>query len=287
MKRSLTTDEAERRTLAALAENLTYEVMPFKSAVEKVRAHVPTEVPLTITATGGKGLEPTLEAAAQLARSGHTVAPHVPARLVAGAEELDAIVDRLEAAGVDRLFVIGGDAEEPAGEFREALDLLQALDERGHHFTDIGIGGYPEGHAFFPDEAIDGALRRKAPHAHRILTQICFDADAFIQWGTRLRQEGVDLPVYAGVPGPVSRQKLMRISASLGLGPSANFLKKQQSMLWKFFTPSGYRPDKLLRGLSQKLGDADTRISGLHIYTFNELEKAEAWRQELLAEAHG
>ncbi|WP_146338983.1 methylenetetrahydrofolate reductase [Nesterenkonia sp. NBAIMH1] len=287
MARSLATNEDERRTLHTLAHNLSYEVMPFKTAVEKVRAHVPTEVPLTVTATGGKGLEPTLDVSAQLAGSGYSVAPHVPARLVSGPDELNTIVERLEAAGIDRLFVIGGDAEEPAGEFHEALDLLRALDERGHHFVDIGIGGYPEGHAFFDDAVIGEALRRKAAHSHRILTQICFDPDAYIKWGTQLRQEGVDLPVYAGVPGPVSRQKLMRISASLGLGPSANFLKKQQNMLWKFFTPSGYRPTALLRGLVQKLHTADTRIAGLHIYTFNDLERTEAWRQELLAQARG
>ncbi len=133
---------------------------------------------------------------------------------------------------------------------------------------------------------IGEALRRKAAHSHRILTQICFDPDAYIKWGTQLRQEGVDLPVYAGVPGPVSRQKLMRISASLGLGPSANFLKKQQNMLWKFFTLR-IPADGASAGLVQKLHTADTRIAGLHIYTFNDLERTEAWRQELLAQARG
>lgn len=264
-----------------------YEVMPFKSAKDKVAAEVPTEVPLTITATGGKGLEPTLDTAFFLREQGYTVAPHIPARMVSGAAELDQIASRMEAADIDRIFVIAGDAEEPAGEFHQALDLLHALHERGHNFTNVGIGGYPEGHAFFPQEDIDQALREKSPYADRILTQICFSADAFIQWGSRIKAEGVDLPIYAGMPGPVSRQKLARVSAGLGLGQSASFLKKQQNMFWKFFSPSGYKPTKLLRGLVQQLSgeQADTAISGFHIFTFNDLAHTEAWRRDLIAQA--
>lgn len=285
MAKRIATTAGEREVLAGLLSRIGYEVMPFSTAVDKVLADVPTEVPLTITATGGKGLEPTLATATALAAQGYAVAPHVPARLVAGPEELDTVVSRLEAAEVDRIFLIAGDAEEPAGEFRGTLDLLRALEDRGHHFADIGIGGYPEGHALLPQEEIDQALRDKAPHADRILTQMCFSAEALIAWGERIAGEGVDLPVQVGMPGPVSRQKLMRVSAGLGLGRSANFLKKQQGMVRKFFSPSGYKPTKLIRDLVQKLPEADTSIAGFHIFTFNDLARTEEWRRELVAEA--
>lgn len=272
----------EKRALARLLDTIGYEVMPFKSAVSKVIADVPTEVPLTITATGGKGLEPTLSAAIELTEKGYIVAPHIPARLVSGPEELDRIVTRLEDAGVSRVFIVAGDAEQPAGVFNDALDLLQALAERGHSFSDIGIGGYPEGHALFTDEQIDTAIRDKAPYADRILTQICFNSDTVLNWAARLQREGVELPIAVGMPGPVSRQKLMRISAGLGLGRSANFLKKQQNMFWRFFSPSGYTPTRLIRGLVQDLAKFDTAITGFHIFTFNDLARTEAWRRELI-----
>ncbi|WP_210410178.1 methylenetetrahydrofolate reductase [Nesterenkonia sp. NBAIMH1] len=284
MAKPIAATDAEKQALAKLLSHIGYEIMPFKSAKDKVLAEVPTDVPLTVTATGGKGLEPTLELAILLHQQGYTVAPHLPARLVTGAEELDRIVTRLESAEIRRVFIIAGDAEESAGEFHGALDLLKALERRGHHFENIGIGGYPEGHAFFPTEDIDQALRDKAPYADRILTQICFSADTFLTWGERVRSEGVDLPIYAGMPGPVSRQKLMRISASLGLGQSASFLKKQQNMLWKFFSPSGYKPTKLLRGLVQNLAGSEANIAGLHIFTFNDLAAAEQWRRDLIAQ---
>jgi methylenetetrahydrofolate reductase (NADPH) len=276
--------EDEKNVLASLVANIGYEVMPFKSVKEKVLAAVPTEIPLTVTATGGKGLEPTIETSIFLREKGYTVAPHVPARMVSGPEELDALVSRLEAAQIDRIFIVGGDAEEPAGEFTDALGLLQSLRKRGHHFNDIGIGGYPEGHAMFPQSDIDRALDDKAEYADRILTQICFNPDTVTAWASGIRNRGVQLPVYAGMPGPVSRQKLMRISAGLGLGQSANFLKKQQNMLWKFFSPSGYKPSKLIRGLVRNLAQSESTITGFHIFTFNDLATTETWRRELVAQ---
>ena len=285
--RLLAATDAQRNTLASLLENIGYEIMPFKTAREKVVAEVPANIPLTITATGGKGLEPTLETAVYLRGRGYSVAPHLPARLVRDAEELDAVIRRLEAAEIDRVFVVGGDAEEAAGDFPDAHSLLTAMTGRGHHFTDVGIGGYPEGHASFSDDVMNSALREKAPLATRILTQICFNPATFLDWGSRVRSEGIDLPIYAGMPGPVSRQKLLRVSAGLGLGQSANFLKKQQNMFWRFFSPSGYEPTQLIRGLVQALPASDAAVKGFHIFTFNDLAQTEAWRQGMLKQVHG
>ncbi|MBA3388956.1 MAG: 5,10-methylenetetrahydrofolate reductase, partial [Rubrobacter sp.] len=80
----------------------------------------------------------------------------------------------------------------------------------------------------------------------------------------------------------VNRQKLMRISASIGLGESARFLMKQRNWLLKMFMPGGYSPDRLVRSLKPDLADPDSNVEGFHIYTFNDVEKTEAWRREML-----
>jgi methylenetetrahydrofolate reductase (NADPH) len=84
------------------------------------------------------------------------------------------------------------------------------------------------------------------------------------------------------MPGSVSRQKLMRISASIGIGESARFLKKQSSWLLRMMLPGGYSPDRLIKGLAPSLADPQNKVRGFHIYTFNEVEKTEAWRREKL-----
>jgi hypothetical protein len=39
-----------------------------------------------------------------------------------------------------------------------------------------------------------------------------------------------------------------------------------------------YRPERLLKPLASHLARRDNRIAGLHVYTFNDVERAERWR---------
>ena len=89
-------------------------------------------------------------------------------------------------------------------------------------------------------------------------------------WARRVRSRGVRLPIRVGMPGYVNRQKLLRISASIGLGESARFLRRQRNWLLKLFLPGGYSPDRLIEGLKPGFADPESNIQGLHIYTFNE-----------------
>ncbi|WP_199432004.1 methylenetetrahydrofolate reductase [Qaidamihabitans albus] len=271
-----------RSALAGLVRNISYEVMPFKNTEESVLAHVPAAVPLTVTVTEAKGIDATLELTERLVRHGYTVAPHLPARQFLDRSHVGDVVARLREAGVRSVFVIGGDAPEPAGRFPDAQSLLQAMEEAGHSFGEVGVGGYPEGHAAIPQETIDLALKQKAPMATRVITQICFDAATTASWAARIAASGIELPVQVGIPGPVNRQKLMRIASGIGLGQSARFLRKQQSLLWRFLLPGGYHPTRLARRIGAAAPGAGGNIRGLHIFTFNELRKTELWRQELL-----
>lgn len=271
-----------RSSLIDLVRNISYEIMPFKNTEHAVLEHVPTTIPLTVTVTEAKGIAATLDLTERLQRHGYHVAPHLPARQFVHAGQVEDVVARLREAGVRSVFVIGGDAPAPAGSFPDAYSLLQSMEAADHPFEEVGIGGYPEGHAAIPQEAVDLALKQKAPLATRVLTQICFDATTTTSWAAGIAASGVELPVYVGMPGPVSRQKLMRISAGIGLGQSARFLQKQQSLLWRFLLPGGYDPTKLAKRLGGAVPKVSSNIRGLHIFTFNELRKTEMWRRELL-----
>lgn len=272
-----------RDALAGALRDASYEVLPFKDTEEAVLAHVPRDVPLTVTTTEAKGLEPTLSLAERLTRHGYIAAPHLAARLVKDEVHLADIVARLDDANVEGVFVIGGDAPQAAGRFSDALSLLEALEAGGHRFRRIGIGGYPEGHGHISAEAIEQALVRKAPHADYVVTQLCFDARTTIRWAMNVSHVGVRLPVRVGIPGAVNRQKLVRISAGLGLGQSARFIAKQQSLFWRFFLPGGYSPNRLVERLADSTAHPGSTLAGFHIFTFNELERTEAWRQAWLS----
>jgi len=279
-----TRDSARRHTrLAELMRNVSYEVIPLRSTEQAVLAHVPTTIPLTVTVTEARGMEATLSLSERLVAQGYDVAPHLAARLFVDRDHVADIVARLRTAGVRSVFVIAGDAREPVGTIPDAYALLQAMQAVGHPFEEVGIAGYPEGHTLIPPDALDLAMKQKAPLATRLVTQICFDPTTTSEWAARIAAFGVRLPVRAGLPGPVSRQKLIRISAALGLGRSARFLQKQQSLLWRFLLPGGYHPTRLAKRLGSAVTRTTNNIQGMHIFTFNELAKTEAWRRELLS----
>ncbi|MEI4273853.1 methylenetetrahydrofolate reductase [Klenkia sp. LSe6-5] len=273
---------AARAELSQALDRVGYEVIPFKRTEEAVRAHVPTTVPLTVTASPAKGQDATVDLAVALAGRGYAVSPHLSAQQVRDQAHLAEIVDRCRTAGITGVFVVGGDPTDEPTAFRHAQDLLVALHELDHGFTDIGIGGHPEGHPEVSDDVLFQALADKAPLATHITTQIVFDPGTILAWARELKRRGIDLPVHIGVPGAVHRQKLLRVSGGLGIGESAKFLKKQQNLLWRFFLPGGYRPDPIIRGLAPHLGGPDNAITGFHVFTFNDLGPTEAWRQRTL-----
>jgi methylenetetrahydrofolate reductase (NADPH) len=272
-----------RASLRRAFATLGVEVIPFASTEEKVLANVPREVRLTVTASPARGQDATVDLSVRLAGHGYTVAPHLSARQVRDRAHLAGIVSRCRDAGVTGVFVVGGDPTDTPTRFADAYELLLALHELDHGFTDVGIGGHPEGHPSVPDALLLQVLKLKAELATHITTQIVFDPAAILAWARELTGHGIDLPVHVGVPGAVHRQKLLRVSGSLGIGESARFLRKQQNLLWRFFVPGGYNPNTIIEGLAPHIGRPDNAIAGFHIFSFNDLAPTEAWRRSTLA----
>ncbi len=276
-------ENPNKTALSEILRKPRYEVIPLPGIEEQVFEHLPKDVTLTVTASPKKGLDATLDTAGQLSESGFTVSPHLSARLVADERHLREILQRMNEQGMREAFVIAGDAAVPAGKFAGAAELLAEMAEIGHGLERIGISGYPESHPFISDEATIRAMNEKAPYATYIASQICFDPKVTSGWVQRVRERGVELPVYIGMPGVVKQQKLMRIAGSIGLGESARFLRKQRNVVLRLLQPGGYRPDRLIEGLMPAIEDPWYRIHGFHIYTFNELRETEAWRLRMLS----
>jgi methylenetetrahydrofolate reductase (NADPH) len=248
-------------TIAEALRRPRYEMIPLRGVEEAVVEHVPKSIKLTVTASPKKGIEETLRLAERLSGRGYEVAPHISARLVRDEAYLEDVLGRLRGAGIKDAFVIAGDADEPAGKFEGAAALLGTMAEIGHPLEDVGISGYPESHPLISDETTIQAMYDKI---------------------RRVRNRGVELPIYIGIPGVVNTTKLMRISGSIGLGESARFLKKYGNRFFRMLLPGRYSPDRLVKDLTPSLMDPRCKVNGFHIYTFNEVGKTEAWRLEKL-----
>jgi methylenetetrahydrofolate reductase (NADPH) len=273
---------AAAHPLLAVLQRPRYEILPLEGVEDEVSAHLPPGSKVTLTASPSKGLESTLRVADELAPRDYAVVPHLSARLIRDRSHLEEIVARLREANVREVFVIAGDARQPAGEFAGAAELLEAMGRLRETFAEIGITGYPESHHFISDETTIEAMFAKEPMATYIVSQICFDADVIATWVKRVRDRGTHLPIWIGVPGAVDARKLTRTSLRIGLGQSVRFLRAQRGLLRRFLSPRRYTPTDLLEQLSPTFADPAARVGGIHVYTFNELKETETWRRELV-----
>ena len=186
-------------TIARLLRTARLEVLPTDSITAEVRAHAPQHRTVTITASESLGLDATLAVACALRADGRRVVPHLAARMVSGRSHLEDIVDRLHAAGVDAVFVPGGDATPGPGAYTSSLALLRDLEQMDHPFRDIGVAAYPESHPTIPDAEVVRALADKHPFATEMVSNLCFDPDALSAWIRSARDRGTALPLWLGV----------------------------------------------------------------------------------------
>jgi methylenetetrahydrofolate reductase (NADPH) len=281
------TDRPDRRPagavgVGALLARSRFEVVPLPSA-EAQAAHLPTGTTVTVTCSPRRGVDATVALAERLAAGGLHAVPHVAARGVRDREHLRDVVRRLGDAGIDEAFVIGGDPGEPVGPFESALDLLEALDVLGRPLARIGVAGYPERHPFIGRETLFRALADKRPLASYVVTQICFDPAAVVRWWGELRDRGIDLPVYVGMPGAVTRRKLLEIALRIGVGDSIRYLSKHGGLVARLMRRGSFRPDAFVAGLSSSLAEPGHPVAGFHINTFNQVRTTERWRQRAMA----
>lgn len=256
-----------------LLDNSAFELIPMKTTLEHALI-LPPGTKVTITASPVRGMGATIDLTEELAALGLDVIPHISARLTKSKGELEQIVGRLREIDIEEIFVVGGDADDP-GDFFDAMDLIRHLDTLEHPFTRIGVTGYPEGHPNIGDDLLIQALLEKQPYASSVTTQMCFDIEAIRAWIVRIRSLGVELPVVIGIPGVTELTKLIGISARIGVGTSLRFLSKNRSLATKLLRP--YAPDALVDSLAELAEDPDLGVSGLHIYTFNQVEATLEW----------
>ena len=270
-----------------LVENMVFELIPLKSVDAGIDA-LPANSLVSVTASPVKGLDATMELTDQIRDKGHRPVPHIAARLVGGPEHVAKIAKWMKTEGYETLFCVAGDAEEPAGPYEGAHAFLSDLFAQDHGLKKVGITSYPDGHALISSEICHEqlhakqALLKEAGVEGWASTQMCFDTDLITSWLRAERAAGFDLPVHLGIPGVVDRTKLMTMGVRLGVGASLRFLKKNRAAVTKLMAPGSYDPNDILDPMINDLSDLN--ISGLHVFTFNQVEATEQWRQAVITD---
>lgn len=276
----------ERAALERVLADPTFELIPLKNAREQASA-LPRGATVSVTASPGKGIEATVDLAIELEQAGLRAIPHLSARMIRDRAHLSELLTRLSDAGIDRAFVVGGDADEP-GEFLDGLSLLRAMADLGKLPSALGCPCYPQGHPDIPEGALEQALRDKAPFVRYMTTQLCFDPKAIARFVAARRAERNTLQVKIGLPGVAEIPKLLSISARIGVRDASKFVLKNARFVGALLRSGGiYRPTALVDKLAPLIADPAADVVGFHVYTFNNVAATDEWRQSALRAVAG
>lgn len=280
MAQDLTDDE--RLALLDAVRESYMEIFPTSTIESKLDVLEPGSY-IAVTCSPTKGVDETLDMSERLAKQGFRVVPHIAARMVRNKAHLREIISRINDSTIVSIFVPGGDAEQPVGDYARALDLLRDLADIEHQFIEIGIAAHPEGHPAASDEQLLNELLAKQEFANYIVTQMCFDAGRIENWLREIRDRGVHLNAWLGMPGAADRGALIRTSLRIGVGDSVRFLKRQGKKAAHLMAASEYRPDELQYSLALVIANPDLKVAGQHVFCFNQVERAEQWRHDFIA----
>jgi methylenetetrahydrofolate reductase (NADH) len=238
--------------------------------------------------TPGTTFENAVELSARLRREGMEPVPHVVARRIQSLSVLEDFFARLAGeAGVVQVLVVAGDTAKPAGSLDSSLQVLDSGLLEKYKITTIGVAGHPEGHPSVSDNVLRQALKQKNAYAERtgagvyIVTQFTFSATPVIAWE---RSHGADirrLPVTVGLPGLASAKTLLKYALECGVGASLEAFSKHYSSFTKLLTVSA--PNSTILALARhRLESPQTRIAGVHFFTFGGFERTAEWANAIV-----
>jgi methylenetetrahydrofolate reductase (NADPH) len=201
-------------------------------------------------------------------------------------EEMNAILDRYAASGIENILALSGDPPRTMGNydrsrdaFRYAEELVRfirsrtgAPDARGFG---IGVAGFPEGHPGTPNRLLEmDYLKRKVDAgADYICTQLFFENRDFYDFRERCELAGIRVPIVAGIMPITSRAGLSRM-AELALG--ARFPAALLRAVARCADEEAVARVGIHWATEQCRALLDHQVRGIHFYTLN---RSDATRQ--------
>lgn len=260
-------------------------------ALEQHRRLLPAGGRIYVNAVAGENPEARIATAARLAACGYQPVPHIAARRMRSAEELDNYLAAFEKrAGVSDILVIAGDLSEPLGPYRGAVDVITSGLPAKHAIRRIGIAGYPDGHPDIETPALDQALEAKLTACRQaaiepyIVTQFSFQARSIIDWCRGIHERHPDLPIHAGIPGPARLGTLMRYARICGVQSSMKKLLANKKMGLDLLRRAA--PWEQLEAIGKYRLETGRPLSA-HLFTFGGLGETVSWLQQVRGGSRG
>lgn len=186
---------------------------------------------------------------------------------------IDAVLDSLQALGVENILALRGDPPAgdsafvpPADGFPYAKDLIGHVRRRG--FFSVAAAAYPEGHLECRDvdRDVEYLGQKVAQGVDLLITQLFFDNALFYAFLEKVRRRGIACPVAAGIMPVLSASQIKRITSLCGASIPAGL---QRIMDRYGAVPADMEKAGIEYASAQILDLLAHKTDGIHLYTMN------------------
>lgn len=254
-----------------------------------IAALLPAGTPVYVNHLPRHRLPDTLPTLIAVREAGLEPVPHIAARRVESASELEAYLKRaVRDAGIQKALVIGGDTPEVRGPYADGAALIGSGLLAAAGLREIGVPGYPEGHPRIPRAALERAFADKVALLARqglgayTVTQFSFAPARVVEHCAGLARTAPDLPVYVGMAGPTSAVALLRFAQYCGVSASLRALQAQGMDAVRLVTHTD--PGAQLAAVARYCAaNPGCNVVGIHLFTFGGVAPAAQWMNRQLA----
>ena len=277
-----------RDILAQGKPTLSFEVFPPKTeaAYESVEAAAkeiaklkPSFMSVTYGAGGGTS-KYTVAIASMIQDQGVTPLAHLTC-VSSTKEKVHQVLEELKEKKIENILALRGDI--PADgvtpkEYRYASQLIREIKESGDFC--IGAACYPEGHVESENKTDDILHLKEKVEAgcDFVTTQMFFDNNILYNFLYRVREQGIMVPVVAGIMPVTSKSQIKRIGLMSGTELPVRF----RALLDRFGDdPAAMKQAGIAYATEQIIDLIANGVNAIHVYTMNKPDVAAKLRENL------
>ena len=277
-----------RDSLAQGRPTLSFEVFPPKTedkydsvayAASEIARLKPAFMSVTYGAGGGTS-QYTVDIASSLKDQGVTPLAHLTC-VSSTREKVRSVLAELKKRSIENVLALRGDI--PADgkvekDYRYASELIAQIKDYGDFC--IGAACYPEGHveSANKDEDIRHLKEKVEAGCEFVTTQMFFDNNILYNYLYRIREQGITVPVIAGIMPVTSAAQIRRICAMSGTYLPPRF----KAMVDHFGqNPAAMKQAGIAYATEQIIDLVANHVNGIHVYSMNNPEVAVRIRDSL------
>ena len=270
--------------------SLSFEVFPpktsdsfesVKRASEEIATLSPSFMSVTYGAGGGTS-EYTLKIAQNLQSKGITALAHLTC-VNSTKEEVASRLKMLKESGIENVLALRGDIT-PENQNREKWDYHYANElvseiKKDYNFC-IGGACYPEGHPECDTQSkdIENLKRKVEAGCDFLTTQMFFDNNILYNFIYKLRENGINVPIVAGIMPVTNGKQIKRTCALSGSVLPPRF----KAIVDKYGdNPEAMKQAGIAYATEQIIDLYANGINVVHVYSMNKFDVAKKIRDNI------